>query len=336
MKALIWIGCFILHYIFSNIIKPIVYQIPVTDDRAILLRSGLYGILVAISFGCCFALAKVLCKKWDLHKKSKKNAKAETITPEYSRYQALLDESIEETAPEVTQNKPERIEKVSHNVKPTKTVEAKGLLSDTAETEDVVVATNENKDMYGATASIAEPEGSALAEKKPSTITVNPTVNNQKAPTAKRYCRYCGSLVDEETKTCTGCGKQYFKGIKHVLGKIFCKKHLALVIVSFLLLASLIANNVLAVRVADLDRAYHINYDKVKNYEDLIDDYIKEISSLKRDLKFYDTHVVFVSDDGTNLYHKLDCSKYDRSRYWAFNIEAVQSKGYKACSSCCD
>ncbi|MBE6707574.1 MAG: hypothetical protein E7577_08070 [Ruminococcaceae bacterium] len=106
MKALIWIGCCILHYIFSSIIKPIVYQIPTTDDRSILIVSTLYGILIAASGAFCIWLAKFLCKKWDLYKISKKAAKAETTT-------------------EVTQNEPERIETVAHNIKSTKKVRSK-------------------------------------------------------------------------------------------------------------------------------------------------------------------------------------------------------------------
>lgn len=30
----------------------------------------------------------------------------------------------------------------------------------------------------------------------------------------RRYCSRCGSVIDNNTKACTGCGKQYFKGIK--------------------------------------------------------------------------------------------------------------------------
>ena len=189
--------------------------------------------------------------------------------------------------------------------------------------------------MYGATASTAVPKGFIFAQKA-STITTLPLGNHKNATTTKRYCTHCGSLIDEETKTCTGCGKQYFKGIKHFLGKIFCKKHLALVIVSFVLLVSLIANIVLAVNVADLDRAYHINRDKVENYEDLIDDYRNEIDGLENDLYFYDRHVVFVSDDGTNLYHKVDCYKFDSSYFWAYNTEKAVQLGYRPCSWCCD
>jgi len=35
------------------------------------------------------------------------------------------------------------------------------------------------------------------------------------APAVKTvYCRLCGHPIDSETKQCTGCGKQYFRGIR--------------------------------------------------------------------------------------------------------------------------
>lgn len=30
----------------------------------------------------------------------------------------------------------------------------------------------------------------------------------------KRYCKYCGGIIDAETKKCTSCGKQYFRVLK--------------------------------------------------------------------------------------------------------------------------
>ena len=104
---------------------------------------------------------------------------------------------------------------------------------------------------------------------------------------------------------------------------------MSLVIVSFVLLISLIANIVLAVNVADLDRAYNINRDKVENYEDIIDD-------LENDLYFYDRYVVFVPDDGTNIYHKADCYKFDSYYFWAYNVDAAKYKGFSPCNWCCD
>ena len=193
--------------------------------------------------------------------------------------------------------------------------------------------------MYGAKASTTVPKGFKFAEN----VVSAPVVNTPRTTAPKRFCSHCGSFIDEETKTCTGCGKQYFKGIKHTLGKLFSKQHIALVIVSFVLLISLIANMVLAVNVADLDRAYGINRDKVENYEDRIDGYLDKINDLKNeidglenDLYFYDKYVVFVSDDGTNIYHKVDCYKFDSSYFWAYNVEAAKGKGYRPCSWCCD
>ena len=38
---------------------------------------------------------------------------------------------------------------------------------------------------------------------------------NQKTKIGKiKYCSRCGGKINNETKKCTGCGKQYFKGFK--------------------------------------------------------------------------------------------------------------------------
>lgn len=189
--------------------------------------------------------------------------------------------------------------------------------------------------MYGAKTSITTPKGFIFSEKKASVITTNPTVENKKTSTVKKYCSRCGHLIDEETKKCTGCGKQYIKGIRYFLGKIFCKKNIVLLILSFMLLVSLVANILLAVNITDLDRAYHINQEKVEKYEGLIDDYQYEILGLENDLYFYNKYVVFVSDDGTKLYHKVDCYKFDSTYFWAYNTEYAIYLGYSPCSWCC-
>lgn len=40
----------------------------------------------------------------------------------------------------------------------------------------------------------------------------------------KIFCSFCGSTINQETRKCSGCGKQYFKGIKikPLLNCIFC------------------------------------------------------------------------------------------------------------------
>jgi hypothetical protein len=85
MKALIWIGCCILHYIISNIIKAITNCIPVADDRSVLLIGVLNGILIAISVGCCIWLANFLCQKWEWRYLSKKAAEHGLTVSEYGK-----------------------------------------------------------------------------------------------------------------------------------------------------------------------------------------------------------------------------------------------------------
>ena len=49
----------------------------------------------------------------------------------------------------------------------------------------------------------------------------------------KKYCSRCGNLIDRETKKCTGCGKQYCRGIR------FTKFSVTILVLSFFLVALL-------------------------------------------------------------------------------------------------
>ena len=44
-------------------------------------------------------------------------------------------------------------------------------------------------------------------------------------------------------------------------------------------------------------------------------------------------YVVFVEDDGTEWYHKFECSRF-KGAGWVFNTEMAQSLGYTACPVC--
>jgi len=50
--------------------------------------------------------------------------------------------------------------------------------------------------------------------------------------------------------------------------------------------------------------------------------------------EFMNDYVVIVSDDGTKLYHKYDCSRLDLSYFWVYNTEAAEVEGYSACPYC--
>lgn len=81
-------------------------------------------------------------------------------------------------------------------------------------------------------------------------------------------------------------------------------------------------NTALEARIADLE-------DDNKKYNE----YIVDISNK---LDFFDEHIVFIEDDGTNLYHKYECSRFSGNSYWAHNSEYAEYRGYKPCPRCFD
>lgn len=60
---------------------------------------------------------------------------------------------------------------------------------------------------------------------EPITETVTTLVTINKTP-SNCFCRKCGKPIDQTTKKCTGCGKQYFKGLKYYLSMGFTKKRI--------------------------------------------------------------------------------------------------------------
>ena len=64
------------------------------------------------------------------------------------------------------------------------------------------------------------------------------------------------------------------------------------------------------------------------------DKYYEYWVSTFEQIDFFDRFVVFVEDDGTNKYHKYECSKFKGDSFWAFNIDAAKDEGYTACPYC--
>ena len=189
----------------------------------------------------------------------------------------------------------------------------------------------------------------ALPEEK---VTAEPTLEskiNQKQ--ISRYCSKCGHAIDSLTKKCTGCGKQYFKGIswKVVLTSLLC----------ILLVVSVVGNVLLYISNTDLKEAKSAFQQENWSLESDIDWLEAEVDKLEKDIKdlekengqyydywvetfdklaFFDEYVVFVADNGTGLYHKYDCGIYQdwMGKFWAFNTEYAEWTGYSPCSKCYD
>jgi cell division protein FtsB len=61
-----------------------------------------------------------------------------------------------------------------------------------------------------------------------------------------------------------------------------------------------------------------------------------QLNQVPDKLKFYDAYIVFVENDGTNLYHKYECDKFLGEDFWAYNVEQAIWRDYKPCHLCCD
>ena len=180
--------------------------------------------------------------------------------------------------------------------------------------------------MYGAKKSTKAPAGFVL---KTPTAQVKPApIQKKEKPVKMKYCSRCGSVIDNKTKTCTGCGKQYFRGLR------LTKFSVTVIVLSIVLAISAILNVVQLVDRNDLNDSREYWMNKVDGLEDDISDLRSDLREHQDLVNFVDDYVVFVEDDGTNLYHKFDCYKFKGESFWVFNIEAAKGRDYTACSRC--
>ena len=166
----------------------------------------------------------------------------------------------------------------------------------------------------------------------------------------KRFCKNCGAEIPPGTRRCAFCKKV---DKKRQGAKILC---LVLGIAIFVGLCTFCTclymqlddyktvNNNLNKEIVNLKSARkQLQVDNVslkteifelnKNIESLKEKY-DDYWDIKFKIVFYEEHVVFVEDDGTNKYHKFGCEDFAGKSFWAFNTEAAKVKKYKACPKC--
>ena len=51
-------------------------------------------------------------------------------------------------------------------------------------------------------------------------------------------------------------------------------------------------------------------------------------------LRFMDSYVVFIEDDGTGNYHRYDCGKFSKKNFWAYSRKLAERQGYTPCAQC--
>lgn len=51
-------------------------------------------------------------------------------------------------------------------------------------------------------------------------------------------------------------------------------------------------------------------------------------------IRFVDSYVVFIEDDGTGQYHKYGCSRFLKKNFWAYSRKLAEKQGYTPCEQC--
>ena len=163
------------------------------------------------------------------------------------------------------------------------------------------------------------------------------------------FCKYCGQLIDQDTKKCTGCGKQYFRLPKAKKSAVVLWVVILLSVAAIGLCMRQISQyqqqiESLNTQIAQLNTDLETANQSAENWKSRFDQEQSEKYklqyeriALRQDLDFFNRHVVFVLDDGSREYHKYDCLLFKyrgNAKFWAYNTEAAKSKGYKTCSLC--
>ncbi len=163
-----------------------------------------------------------------------------------------------------------------------------------------------------------------------------------------RYCSKCGSAIDSKTKKCTGCGKQYFKGIPW---KPVCNIAVALLLVAsfvgnallFKEKAALVKENtILGDTITELEKSKTVLNTRIDQLQETRSSLQKKNTSLEQELRIaendialYNKYVALVVDDGTRLYHKYGCDVLDKAdSYWCYGYSDSTFKQYKPCPLC--
>lgn len=140
-----------------------------------------------------------------------------------------------------------------------------------------------------------------------------------------RFCKMCGGQIDCYTKKCSVCGKQYFKGIK--LNKYIT----TIIILSVVMLMSIILNIVQVVKIKELNEYYTKNALEQKKR---IFEQSKDFNDQQNRMKFYESCVAIVPNDGSKKYHTYSCEDLNTLSFWIYGYNTAENKGFKPCPKC--
>ena len=149
-----------------------------------------------------------------------------------------------------------------------------------------------------------------------------------------KYCSRCGSAIDNKSKICTGCGKQYFKGFKINKFSITIMLFSFVIILVSILCASQYSDiQELKSEIVSLETLVNAKQEHIDRLKNKIDDMEDDRDEDRDKLEFYEEYAVLVNE-GSDYYHKYGCPMFDESSFWIYNIAAAESRGYEPCFDC--
>jgi hypothetical protein len=86
--------------------------------------------------------------------------------------------------------------------------------------------------------------------------------------------------------------------------------------------------------ISNLENQISTKQSTINRLESKVDDLEIQVWENKEIANFVDDYVVFIEDDGTDLYHKFDCYKFKGENFWVLNTEAAIVRDYTACPYC--
>lgn len=147
-------------------------------------------------------------------------------------------------------------------------------------------------------------------------------------PEKNTYCKNCGGLINNKTKKCSGCGKQYFRFSKRV----------AIVGVASIFAIGLIGANVCQY-MENKQTVQRLN-DKVSASIEIRSDLINqrdelsmELGNKNIELMFWDKYAVICTTEGYK-YHRYGCGHLEGRTFYIYNIDKAIALGYTPCLDC--
>ena len=161
------------------------------------------------------------------------------------------------------------------------------------------------------------------------------------------FCKHCGAECGDDVTKCPNCGKRV-RFVRKAINKkpllivTFCILFLSVIGLS-IACTMLYQQNVesqstitsLDELSQNLQRTIDRQNGKIKELEKDYSDLFSDFLDYGAKADFLDNYIAFVVSDDAYAYHTYDCHFFQNcDSYWAYNIEAAQSRGYSPCKVC--